>query len=118
MAKIVLGVIIENLSTRSDGSLKIVLGSQEIDSTDITNVFSMRNKYVKALLSDNNISPLEEKMIDETVMQDGKKVKTKSQKLRACIYRLWEQKGGELDWETYYNNYMDAEIQKVKDQLE
>lgn len=118
MSKIVLGIIIEGISTRSDNSFKIVIGTNEVDKSQVSDLFSLVNKYSKILISDNNISPLEEKMIDETVMQDGKKVKTKSQKMRACIYRYWEQSGSELDWETFYNNYMDTEIQKIKDKLE
>jgi hypothetical protein len=45
--------------------------------------------------------------------------KSKSQRLRACLYRLWEQ---EYKWkyetfELFYSQYMEKVINKVKDNL-
>lgn len=118
MSKIVLGIIMEGISTRSDGSFKIVLSTQEIDKTQVSDLFSFVNKYSKAMFSDTNISPLEEKMIDETVMQDGKKVKTKSQRLRAILFRVHEHSGSELDFNTWYDNEMDVIISHFKKKLD
>lgn len=116
--KIVLTSILENISTRSDGSVKVTLGSQEMDESNAAHLFGLRNKFIKVLLSDNNISPLEERMIDEQKIQDGKKIKTRSQRYRAVIYRQWEQSASELDFDTFYNNHMDNIIEVEKSKLE
>lgn len=110
--------ILENISTRSDGSLKITVGSQEMDATDAGNLFVLRNKFLKILLSDNNISPMEETLIDEQKLKDGKKVKTKSQRLRAVLFRVWEHADSNLDFDTWYDEEMEKIISHFKTKLD
>lgn len=45
--------------------------------------------------------------------------KTKSQRLRAVIFRLWEQeyKATYPEFEVFYNSYLDKMINNVKDKL-
>lgn len=116
--KIVFTAILENISTRTDNSVKLTLGSQEMDSSNAAQMFELRNKFVKILISDNNISPLEDKLLDELKLKDGKKVKTHSQRLRAVLYRQWEQENTGIDFDTYYGNKMDAAIESVKSKLD
>lgn len=44
--------------------------------------------------------------------------KTQAQRLRAVIYRLWEQKGKKGDSESYYRSIMESLIEQVKERLE
>ncbi len=117
MSKIVISAIVENISTRADNTFKIVIGAQEIDKQQVSDLFELRNQYVKILLSNNNITPLDDKLIDEVKIQDGKRVKTKSQRYRAIQYILWEQSGSQLDFDTYYNNHMEEIIQSEKNKI-
>lgn len=117
--KIVLASILENISTRSDGSVKLTLGTQEMDETNAAQLFGLRNKFVKVLLSDSNITPLEESLIDETKIHDGKKVKTKSQRLRAVLFKLHEQEGGNSEtFDIFYDEKMEKIIEQIKSRLE
>lgn len=116
--KIVLTGILENISTRSDNSVKLTVGSQEMDAADAGNLFVLRNKFIKLLLSDNNISPMEETLIDEQKLKDGKKVKTKSQRLRAVLYRVWEHSETGLDFDTWYDEEMEKIISHFKQKLD
>ncbi len=117
--KIVISSILENISTRSDNSVKLVLGTQEMDESNAAQLFGLRNKFVKVLISDTNISPLEERLIDEQKLHDGKKVKTKSQRMRAVLYKLHEQEGGtEETFDAFYDDKMEMMINQIKGKLE
>ena len=117
--KIVLASILENISTRQDGSVKLTLGTNELDASHAGQLFQLRNKFCKVLISDSNISDVEEKLIDEQRLQDGKKVKSKAQRLRAALYVLHEQNGGTTEtFEEYYNDKMELLINQIKSRLE
>lgn len=116
--KIVLSAVLENLSTRNDGSIKLVFATQEMDSAMAGQVFQFRNKFCKVLISDSNITPLEEKLIDEENVQDGKKIKTQSQRLRAVLFRLHEQTSPQIDFDTWYKEKMESIIEHYKTKLE
>ena len=116
--KIVLTGVLENISTRSDGSIKVVIGSQEMDESNAGQIFGLRNKFIKILLSDSNISEMEESLINEQQIQNGKKVKTKSQRMRAVLYRLHESMGGNNEtFDTFYDEKMEAIIEQIKGRL-
>ncbi len=118
MSKIILSAIVENISTRSDGTFKIVIGTNEIDKQSVSELFELRNTFCKLLLTSNNITPLDDKLIDELKIKDGKKVKTKSQRLRAVLYREWEQQGLQIEFDTYYDTIMEGYIEKHKANLD
>lgn len=50
--------------------------------------------------------------------QAEKGVKTPSQRLRAVIYRLWEQEKSKLDFEVFYQAKMESIIQHLKNKLQ
>ncbi len=116
--KIVLSGVLEGISTRGDGSVKVTLGSQEIDSHEIGKLYDLRNKFIKIMFSDNNITPLDEQLIDDLAIKDGKKVKTPSQRQRAVYYRIWEQEGKNGAFEDYYAGQMESHIDYLKNRLE
>ena len=121
MSKIILGATIEGISTRMDNTLKIIIGTQEIDKNQVAELFELRNKFIKILLSNSNISEAEEKIIDEEKLKDGRKIKTKSQRLRAVLYVSWQQKfqaTDTLSFEDFYKGQMEGIIQRIKDTLE
>lgn len=116
--KLVLELTVESLSTRVDGSVKVSLASQELDPSQAAALFTLRNKLVKVLFSDSGISPMEEKLIDEEKIVDGRKVKTKSQRLRATLYRVWENEGEPGgDFQKYYDQKMEQLIEHFKSKL-
>ena len=118
MAKVVLGVIVEGLSTRQDGTFKLVLGTQEIDKSQVGDLFALNNQYCKILISDTNITPIEEAMIDNEKMRSGKKAKTHSQRLRSVLFRVHEQAGNQTDFDTWYKSELERIIEHYKAKLE
>lgn len=118
MSKIILDVIVEGLNTRQDGTVKIVLSTQELDSTKGGELFQLRGKYCKALLSDSNISKVEEELVDKTEIAQTGKQKTPSQRLRSVMYVQWQQSGVSIKFEDRYKTEMENLIQGIKDKLD
>lgn len=116
--KIVLSGVLEGLSTRNDGSVKVAFVTQELDPSTGGQLFQLRNKFVKCLISDSNISPIEEELVDSTELKGGKKAKSQSQRLRAVLYRVHEQQGIPLDFETWYNSELETIIEQYRNTLE
>lgn len=119
MSKIILDGILESIATRVDGSVRVTFGTQTIDPSYAANLFALRGQYCKALFSDTNVTPMEEKLINEEVIKDGRKIKTKSQKLRAIIYILYEQEKPEgIEFTDYYDGIMNKLIDHYKSKLD
>jgi len=116
--KIILETIVEGISTLKDGSLKVVLSTQEVDSSTAASLFHFRNKFVKTLISDTNVSTIEEELIDKTSLVGGKKPKSQSSRLRAVLFRLHEQTESDLEFESWYQNKMNEIIDFYKSKLE
>jgi hypothetical protein len=116
--KLILSGTIESISTRQDGTIKFVFGTQELDSSQAGQLFQLRNTYAKCLLSDTNITPIEDKIIDEEVMKDGRKIKTQSQRMRAVLYRVWETTTQTQDFDQWYNSETEKIIEHYKTKLD
>jgi len=116
--KLILESIVDGISTLKDGSLKVVLSTQEVDSTTAASLFNFRNKFCKVLISDTNISSLEEELVDSTSIAVGKKPKSESSRLRAVLFRVHEQSNSELEFETWYKNEMNKIIEHYKTKLD
>lgn len=110
--------VVESISTRSDGSLKVILGTQEANDETGAGLIRMRGKYVKVLLSDENIIPDVVSAVEGASIIAGNQ-KTPSQKLRHVIYRLWQQEGrdGETS-EDFYRNKITEIIEEIKLKLD
>lgn len=106
---------IKTISTLSDNTIKVVLNTQEMDSTSISELFELRNKSVKVLVSDvginqSMIEELEKVMID--IEDNGK---SPAQRQKAVLYRLWETDNeGYEDHNLYYKYKMEKNIEHYK----
>ena len=116
--KLVLESIVDGISTLKDGSLKVVLSTQEVDSSTAASLFNFRNKFCKVLISDSNISSLEEELVDSTQLVAGKKPKSESSRLRAVLFRYHEQSNSEAEFENFYKNEMNKIIEHYKSKLD
>lgn len=108
-------VLIAGLATKVDGSIKITLETRELPPTDAAELFSMRNAEAWAVIAPTVMKEvsLPTERADPSI---GKK--TPSQRLRAVIYRLWEQTNSGSDFESFYRIKMDSIIEQLKARLE
>lgn len=115
---LLLAAIVENVSTRRDGTLKITFGCQEMSSNKSGELVSMQNKTVAMYISQKETIP--QAVLDTVDSVDvDMPGKTKSQRQRAVLYRIWElQKEGHKTFESYYAFKMEAHINDLKGVLE
>jgi hypothetical protein len=117
--RIILDGILEGIKTRVDGSVNLSFSTNELDASKAGELFQLRGKYCKALLSDSNISKIEEELVDNTQVVDaGKKRKSSSQRLRAVIYRYFEQSGYSIEFDDFYRTEMEKIIEAYKSKLQ
>lgn len=110
-----LPVLIAGLQTKVDGSIKITLETRELPASSAAELFGLRNAEAWAVLAPNQIKDisLPDEKADPAIGQ-----KTPSRRLRAVIYRLWEQQGAGTDFESYYRVKMEQLIDQFKGKLE
>jgi len=116
--KIILESIVDSIASKVDGTVSIKISTQELDATNAGNLFALRGKFIKCLLSDSNITKIEEELVDNQTLVSGKKNKTESQRLRATFFRLHEQLGLTEDFDVYYKNEMNKIISHFQSKLE
>ena len=120
MPKLVLPVSVETIATRHDGSVKIVMGTYELNTQSAVKLFDLRKSEALMYLSSDNISQEELDALDgfklDAEKTDGK---TPSQRLRAVLYVYWKQhKQKDIEFDIFYLKYMNRTIDRIKDKLD
>lgn len=120
MTKLVLPVSVETIATRHDGSVKIVMGTYELNTQSAVKLFDLRKSEALMYLSSDNISQEELDALDgfklDSEKTDGK---TPSQRLRAVLYVYWKQhKQKDIEFDIFYLKYMNRTIDRIKDKLD
>ena len=110
------------VSTLADGTLSINIHTQELPEETMMRVFSLRKSPGMVLISSDDISKAEQEEVEKfTTDFEVGKTKTASQRLRAVLYRVWEQEGkprGYTDFPVFYESQMERIINKYKTTLE
>ena len=120
MPKLVLPVSVETIATRHDGSVKIVMGTYELNTQSAVKLFDLRKSEALMYLSSDNILQEELDALDgfklDAEKTDGK---TPSQRLRAVLYVYWKQhKQKDIEFDIFYLKYMNRTIDRIKDKLD
>jgi hypothetical protein len=115
--KVAYGSKIEKIETRSDRTAKITLGTaRELSAAEYAALFSLSQMEGYTLHSSDN--DLTEADIPDEKPDRMTGQKTKAQRLRAVIWRIWEQAGSKGSSEDYYHSVMDSLINQMKEKLE
>ena len=115
--KIVFGALVETLQKRADNSWKIAIGSQELSGEEIGKLNSFKG-FVKVLISDNEITQLQEETLDKAPIAATAKNKSASQRLRSVLWIKHQQSGLQVSFEDFYKTEMEGFIESVKQKLE
>lgn len=101
---------LEKVSTLKDRSVRVTFDTTELDAAKTADLFGMRNDVGHLIFAKPNTTieiPSEvPKGIPDSI--------TKSQRLRAVIYRWWEAEGRHGTSEQFYNTKMEFFINTVK----
>lgn len=105
--------IIQSIRTLADKTLRLTIDCQELPPEDSGKVMGLLQQYGWFVFS-----PSEIKEIDlPQEIPEFKNEKTPSQRLRAVLYRLWEQDKKGMDFEVFYKTRIERIIQQIKDKL-
>jgi len=118
MKGIILPAILGSIRSLQDGSLKLCFDSQELSPANVGEIFSHRGKLVALYISPKET--VAQREIDQIDSLDvDLPGKTKSQRVRACLYRIWElQPEGHKTFESFYNDKMESHINNLKSVLD
>lgn len=110
---------VNKVSTLSDGTLSINIHTQELPDDTMMRIFSLRKSPGMVLISSDDISKAEKEEVEKftTDFEVGKN-KTSSQRLRAVLFRVWEQGEQVYDFPIWYETQMERIINKYKSTLE
>lgn len=116
--KILLECQVDGIASKVDGTVSVKISTQELDSSKAGELFAMRGKHCKFLLSDSNITTLEAELVDNAQIASVKKNKTESQRLRAVLFLVHQNAGSDLEFEQWYKNKMEEIIAHYKKSLD
>lgn len=105
--------ILDGISTRKDGTLKVTIETNELHTED--SVYLMKNVNKQGYFYFQE-APFSEINIPDIKLNEFE-TKTKSQIQRNVLWRLWEANGKKGDFEAYYNASMEKIIDQLKEKL-
>lgn len=115
--KVTYATVIDKVETKKDGSLKITsYTAREMSAVEMAALFSFKNKEAWTLLSTDD--DLTEADVPDEKPDTMTGRKTQAQRLRAVIYRIWEQNGKKGNSEDHYRMVLESIIDQMKEKLD
>jgi len=109
---------IESIATRKDKTLKVTIGTQELNPTQASDVFSLNQQFCYIGLKSEPFSKQESELLD-SLKSDLENQKTPSQRLRGTLFVLYEQDNkGYKDFGTFYVAEMERIIEHFKTKID
>ena len=115
MIKIQFTAQIDSVLAKKDRTLSVKIGTQELSADDASYLLSLMGNQVWLALAETDIKTLE---VPE-VVPEMKGEKSPSQRLKAIIYCIWEQKTNkEKTFPSYYEDYIWKLCESLKQKLD
>ena len=105
--------ILTGLSTLSDGGLAIRFHTNELSLDDKATALGFQGKFGWLCFRENEFSDAD---IPDTDAPDEDR--SPSQRLRAALFVLYQQRGEKRDFESFYRENMERAISRVKNLLD
>ncbi len=106
--------VIQKISTLSDGSIRLVIDTQEMGPKDKAEMLGLHQKFGHFVFSETGIS--ESDIPTEQVEFPNQK--SLSERLRNALWVLHDKKGGmPEDFEPFRQRWMESVIMKVKEKI-
>jgi hypothetical protein len=115
--KILIPAILTRYSPRTDKSWGLSININEPTAEQKVIIDRMFQNPIYVLLKDGEITKEEQSLIDTLEAKEAK-IKTKSQRLRNVLYRLWEQNKGDKTDKEFYDSEMERIIEHYKGKLD
>ena len=88
--KVIMEAGISSIRTMADNTIRITMDCQEMPSDQMARVFDLKGSPGMVLISSGQISKDEIDAVDNFTTDFEVSKKTPSQRLRAVLYKLWE----------------------------
>lgn len=117
MKGLLLSVIVENIATRKDRTVKVTLGTQELSQGQAGELFQLMNGLCAVYLSPKE--GIDQKEVDQCdALEPELIVKSPSQRMRNVFFLLWKQNNeGFKEFDSFYKFKMEAIITKLKEKI-
>lgn len=117
MIGLLIPTLVENISTRKDRSVKIVLGTQELSPAKAGELFDLMNKVAITYICPKGVDQSEIDQVDK--MESGFDGKTQSQRIRNVLFKLFQQDNeGFKTFDDYYRNKTEKYIEHLKSKID
>ena len=118
---LIIPAIIEGVATRRDRTIKVTLGTNELTPEQASELYKFSNDIVYCALKKDNFASSEKEILEGLKADDDLSfgTKTQSQRIRAVLYKNWEQKPqGFKQFKDYYEHQTEQIISYYKNKLE
>ena len=117
---IYLPCIIEGIATRSDKTIKVVLGTQELDPATAAELFRLHQSMAYVGIKEEMFNHAERDLIEKLEADSVEyQAKTPSQRLRAVMYKMFQQDPQSFaDFTRFYEYQMERMISHFKSKLD
>lgn len=116
MKSFTIPALIQKVMTLADKSVRVTIDTQELSDQDAATLLGFRSKLGYMLFSEAQISADEVNVPD--YVPEFKTDKTPAQRLRAVMYRIWEQQGKVGSSEQFYREQMEIILEHFKKKLD
>lgn len=116
MKPVKFAAIFSGIKSRKDRSYRLEFDSRELGGEDAATLLNMQMTEGWLLFAPTD--EIDNTHIPEERANAGVGMKTPSQRLRAVLFRLWEQAGKPGQFEDYYRSKMEIVIDRFKENLE
>lgn len=113
--KVILPAVFTRPVFRADGSVKLEFDTREFGGEDATTLMEQRQKEGWLLFSPNEMEVVD---IPDEKADSMTGQKTQAQRLRGVIYKVYEKRGKQGDFESFYRAYMERLIEREKSNLD
>lgn len=110
--------ILESVSTRKDRTLKLIFGTNELSPSQAGQLLSDTEKFGWLAFKGESFNIEETRALESLKAETSEGFKSDSQRLRAVMYRCWEQDNeGFTTFARYYGHQMEQVINHYKSNL-
>lgn len=116
---LIVGAILESYRSLKDKTLKITFETNEPTGEQLIQIANGIGRFGFVAFKEDQFKEKEKEMLESLKSDFNTEGKTKSQRLRAVMYRNWEQDNLNYHvFDDYYNHKMEKIIMHYKDLLE
>jgi len=116
---LIIPALLESFRSLKDKTMKLVFETNELTPEQLVSLQQNIQRFGYMAFKENQFKEKEKEMLTELKSYFQDKGKSKSQRLRAVMYRNWEQKSQGYDvFDDYYNANMERIITQLKNRLD